>query len=155
MAQLLAEEGEFDQSNGCARSVLAEFPASSGAYFRLAINLRERLEDVDLDAMMALVHQAEIDGDDEQVTSLAFGIATVFDARGRYGEAARYFELANARQVAIRGRRGLAGDPLRVARDVEESIACFTPEFFDAIRGKGSPSRRPIFVVGMPRWGRR
>jgi tetratricopeptide (TPR) repeat protein len=153
MAQLLAEEGDFDQSNACARSVLADFPNSAAAYFRLATNLRERLDDLDLGAMMTLLDQSESGGDDDPVASLAFGIAMVLDARHRYDEAGRFFELANARQLAIRKRRGLAGDPLRVARDVEESIASFTPEFLGAIRRKGSPSRRPIFVVGMPRSG--
>jgi len=154
MAQLLAEEGDFEQSNTFARSVLAEFPDSAAAYFRLATNLRERFDDLDLEAMIALVERSDSSSrDDDFVASLAFGIATVLDVRDRYDEAARYFELANVRQCAIRKRKGQAWNSSRVVQDVEEAIAAFTPDFFEAIRGAGSPSRRPIFVVGMPRSG--
>ncbi|QIK36805.1 hypothetical protein GWK36_00980 [Caldichromatium japonicum] len=38
-------------------------------------------------------------------------------------------------------------------RQVEETIAAFTPELMTRLAGQGHPSRRPIFVVGMPRSG--
>ncbi len=151
MARILAEDGDFERSNSHARELLADFPKLSDAYSLLALNLRARLPDADLEAMTALLDHAYY-GDGTRA-GLAFGIATVLDSRGRYEEAARFYQIANARQAAARAHRGQTFDVDRIVRDVDETIASFTPEFFRAIRGLGSSSKRPIFIVGMPRSG--
>lgn len=38
-------------------------------------------------------------------------------------------------------------------RLIEETLEVFTPELVERLEGKGHPSKRPIFVVGMPRSG--
>ncbi len=151
MCRMFAEDGDFDRSNAAAREVLAQFPKSADARFHLAMNLRAQLPDEDLREMIELMDHPYY-GDDA-VASLAFGIGTVQDARGCYKEAARYFEIANARQAAILARRGETFDSERNARAIQQIIDSFTPEFFRTLRGRGSPSRRPIFIVGMPRSG--
>jgi tetratricopeptide (TPR) repeat protein len=151
LARIHAEDGDFEQSNAVARSVLVEFPRSADAYLQLATNQRERLQDDDLEAMIALLEHPYYG--DCAVASLAFGVAGVLDGRGRYEEAARYFELSNARQARHWSSRGERFDPDRESRVVDDRIASFTPEFFRSIHGRGSPSRRPLFIVGMPRSG--
>jgi len=151
LGRLVAEDGDFDQSTTHARAILADFPRHADAFFLLAANLRDRLPDSDLQTMIALLdHPYYGDG---AIASLAFAIATVHDARGRFAEAARFFEIANARQAAARERRGHTFNPDRIVRDVDETIAWFTPDFFRRTGGRGSSSRRPIFIVGMPRSG--
>jgi len=151
LARHLAEDGDFERSNAHARIALALHPQSADAYFLLAMNLRDRLPDAELQAMTALLNRKYLS--DEALGALGFSIAAVLDARGLYEEAVAILEVANARQAAARARRGETFDRDRSARDVSEAIASFTPEVFSALRGLGSPSRRPIFVVGMPRSG--
>jgi tetratricopeptide (TPR) repeat protein len=151
LARIGAEEGDFEQSSAQARSVLAIFPRSAEAYLQLAINERERLPDDDLDAMTALLDHPYYG--DAAIANLAFGVATVLDGRGRYEEAARLFEIGNARQSKFRESREETFDLDRQMQIVDDTIAAFTPQFFRAVRGRGSPSRRPVFIVGMPRSG--
>ncbi len=151
LARISAEDGDFEQSNAAVRTVLAEFPRLAHAYLQLAINQRERLSDEDLNAMIALMdHPYE---DEAVIAHLAFAIATVLDGRGRYGEAAQYFNVGNERQARSISSRNKVLDPAWSMELVEGTIASFTPEFFRSVRGRGSPSRRPIFIVGMPRSG--
>jgi len=150
-ARFLAEEGDFERSCAQARAALALRPSAADAYFLLAMNLRDRLPDAELEAMMALLDQKYLG--DYSLAALAFGVATVLDGRGRQDEAARFFDTANARQAAARARRGEDFNLERNLRDVDETIASFTPEVLQALRGRGNPSPCPIFVVGMPRSG--
>jgi len=150
-ARFFAEEGDFERSNAQARAALALNPNSPDAYFVLAMNLGDRLPDAELQAMKALLDQNYVS--DSSLAALAYSVATILDARGCYEEAARFFSLANARQAAARARKGEFFNLERSTREFEDTIACFTPEVLEALRGRGNPSRRPIFVVGMPRSG--
>jgi tetratricopeptide (TPR) repeat protein len=151
LGRLLAEVGDFVGSNAAARTALAVRPRSPAAYHQLAANLRGELPDDDLRAMVELVDSPYLD--DTARGGLNFGIGTVLHARKRHEEAARYFAMGNACQSAERSRRGQAYDADRQARLCTSIVETFTPAFFRAVRGRGSPSRRPIFVVGMPRSG--
>ena len=151
MCRMLAEDGDFEGSNAVAREILAQFPKAADARFHLAMNLRAKLPDEDFREMVELMDHPYY-GDDA-IASLAFGIGTVHDARGSYEDAARYFAIANERQAAILAKRGESFDAERNAQSFQEIIASFSPEFFRTLRGRGSPSRLPIFIVGMPRSG--
>ena len=133
--RMFAEDGEFERSTATAREILAQFPKSADAHFQLAMNLRAQLPDEDFREMVELIDHPYYG--DEAVASLAFGIGTVHDARGCYEDAARFFEIANARQAALLARRGETFDPERNSRTVEEIIASFTPEFFRKSSGSG------------------
>ena len=115
------------------------------------MNLGDRLPDAELEAMKVLLDQPHLD--DSSRAALAYSVATILDARGCYEEAARFFSLANARQAAARARKGEFFNLKRSTREIEDTIAGFTPEVLEALGGRGNPSRRPIFVVGMPRSG--
>ncbi len=151
LSRLRAEGGDFVGSNAAARTALALRPRSPAAYYQLAVNLRGELPDVNLRAMIELVDYRYL-GDTARA-GLNFGIGTVLHARRRHEEAARYFAMGNAGQADERRRRGRAYDADRQARLSASIVETFTPAFFRAVRGRGSPSRRPIFVVGMPRSG--
>ncbi len=151
MAQIMAEDGVFEQSSCYARQVLADFPAEADAYCLLARNLRDRLPDDDLEAMIALLDRPHRGS--SWIATLAFAIATALDAKGRYEEAARYFELGNARHAAVLARQGRSFDADQFSRTIDGIISSFTPQFFKSVSGRGNPSRRPVFVVGMPRSG--
>ncbi len=89
----------------------------------------------------------------EAVASLAFGIGTVHDARMLRGSSQvlrdRQRATSRAPGRARRDRRTPSGFPRRRRRSSPRSLR----SFFEPLRGRGSRSRRPIFIVGMPRSG--
>ena len=84
---------------------------------------------------------------------LHFGLAQVLDARGDYEAAAGHLTRANGIARAEWGKRGQGYDPASHKRFVDQLCAAFTPEFFGRMRGLGSESERPVFIVGLPRSG--
>ena len=151
LARVRAEDGDFGQSNDLARTVLARYPKSALALYQLALNERERLDDDALNAMIALVDQPGFD--DVAVASLAFGIGTVLDGRRHFAEAARFFAMGNERQSRYWSIRSQPIEPIEDPLVIEQTIASFRHEFFRSVHGRGSPSRKPVFIVGMPRSG--
>jgi len=85
--------------------------------------------------------------------ALLFGLAHVCDAQGAYAEAAQHLEQANALRRAECRQRGQVYDAAEHTRFVDELIATFTPGYFERVRGFGSPTQRPVFIVGLPRSG--
>jgi tetratricopeptide (TPR) repeat protein len=78
-----------------------------------------------------------------------FGLGKALDARGDYDGAFAAWNRANA------ARRRQAGpyDRAGLARRVDRAATVFTRAFLEARRDWGSDSRRPVFVLGMPRSG--
>jgi tetratricopeptide (TPR) repeat protein len=67
---------------------------------------------------------------------------------GRVDEAFASLDKANALK-----RHSIPYDETGTLRGFEQLTRTFTRELFDAVRGCGNPSNRPIFIVGMPRSG--
>ena len=79
----------------------------------------------------------------------AFGLGKALDARGDYDAAFAAWRRANE----ARRRQMGPFDRARAAARVDRSIKQFSKEFFEQRRDWGSPSERPVFVLGMPRSG--
>ncbi|HVH84742.1 MAG TPA: sulfotransferase, partial [Steroidobacteraceae bacterium] len=79
---------------------------------------------------------------------LSFALARLCDERGEYDKAFLHCKRANDMKAADQ-----AFDHEGLARHVDALVATFDRGFFAARRGLGSPSERPVFVVGMPRSG--
>jgi hypothetical protein len=151
LMKMCAEDGEFARANALARSILVDRPRMVSASTWIASDLGERLPDADFAAMSALRDHPY--ADDVDRASLSFALGKVLDSQGRYDEAARSFVTASNLRAATLARQGRPFDGDRLSRLVDAIIASFTPEFFRAVQGRGSSSRRPIFIVGMPRSG--
>jgi tetratricopeptide (TPR) repeat protein len=79
---------------------------------------------------------------------LCFALGKALEDRGEYAESFVYYERGNAlKKTECRYRPGITERNVRLQKTV-----C-TAEFFAARAGFGSPSRTPIFVVGLPRSG--
>ncbi|MEM7504418.1 MAG: sulfotransferase, partial [Pseudomonadota bacterium] len=80
---------------------------------------------------------------------LGYGLGKALEQRKEYGSAFRAFETAN------RARREESGpfDRKRFDSRIEKMIRLFSTDFFSSRKNLGSPSTRPVFIVGMPRSG--
>ena len=80
-------------------------------------------------------------------------MAHVCDARAKYDEAAEYLTRANALDKVIRWKCGQGYDATAHRVFVDQLLTTFTPKFFERVRGFGFDSERPVFIVGLPRFG--
>jgi len=151
LARLQAEQGDFELSSQSARAALALRPTLAEAHWRLAINLKGRLTDAEVQAIERLLDQKYLPVSTRSM--LHFCLAAVFDARGLYVRAAALYEAAHALQSSARAARGQVHDPGRHSRFIDRLIEAFTPDDIDRARGWGDPDPRPVLVVGLPRSG--
>jgi tetratricopeptide (TPR) repeat protein len=151
LARLYSERGDFDLSCESARSALAVRPKLTEAYWRLALNLKGRLPESDVQAIEGLLDYKYLSPGVR--AGLHFGLGAVMDARGLHARAALCFDIANKLQCSARAAKGQSYDPDRHSRATDRIIATFTPEFLNDRRGWGDPDPRPVFVVGLPRSG--
>ncbi len=144
------ERGEMAQAEAAYRLALRLEPGFLLPLARLATLLGARLPSADL----AKLEQAAADPKlgAEPRGRLLFALGNVLDAHGEYARAAPAFRDANA--LTLESRRGRFDYvPAEHERFVDNMLRLFTPEFFDRTAGLGSPSRRIVFVFGLPRSG--
>ena len=142
---------EIEQSCQSARSALALSPKLAEAHWRLAITLRGRLPDTEVQAIERLINDPSLPAG--AVAFLRFGLAAVLDERGLYSQAAAKLETANALQSGVLAAMGRSHDPEGDAWFVNRMIAAFHPDLFARGRGWVGPDPRPVFVVGLQRSG--
>ncbi len=151
LARLQSERGDFELSCQSARAALVHQPSHGDAHWRLAITLKERLADVEVQAMEDLLGRNDLPDRDRSL--LHFGLASVLDARGYFERAAAHLETANALQTALKIAWGLCRDPDENSHFIDRLIGSFTPDFLARRHGWVDPDPRPVFVVGLARSG--
>lgn len=147
----LANAGELPSALEAYRRALAANPRCVPAHAGLLTTLRGKAEERDGSAARELLGAWWMSG--RWRAGLLFGLAVDGDGRGRWAEAADLMVQANAQRKEAEARRGHAYDPKAYEAWVDRIIETFTPSLFERLRGFGSESRRPVFVVGMPRSG--
>jgi tetratricopeptide (TPR) repeat protein len=147
----LEQLGDLDAALPCFREALRHDPGHAGAYGQMAIMLRGKLPEADRTMMQQLLADPHLSSSKRH--ALHFGLAHVCDAQGAYEEAAAHLHQANALRRAECRERGQAYDPAEHTRFVDELIATFTRAYFEQVRGFGSETERPVFIVGLPRSG--
>ena len=148
---LLEELGDFDRSERELREALRHDPRHAGALARLATRLRDKLPDADRSAIEARLAEPGLPA--RARWTLQFGLAQVDDARGEFQHAADRASQANALQQTDFEERGKTYDPGAHRALVDRLLATFSTNHFSRVRGFGLPTRRPVFVVGLPRSG--
>jgi len=151
LGALQEELNDFAAAEQSFRAAIRHNPRHTAAYAQLAALLRGKLPDADLEALRRFAADAGMS--DAKRSALLFGLASVLDARKDYAGAAEHLERANALALADRQRRGQGYDPAAHGQFVSSMIAACTPDFFARVRGFGVESRRPVFIVGLPRSG--
>jgi tetratricopeptide (TPR) repeat protein len=151
LGTVLEEKGEFDRAADCFRKALQQDARLPGALAQMATMLRKKLPEADLEAMRHLLDDPYLS--DGQRGCLHYGLAQVLDDRGNYHSAAEHLARANCIAANEWSKRGQSYDSDAHTRFVDQLIDTFTPALFEQVRGLGSASDRPIFIVGLPRSG--
>ncbi|MCZ4340755.1 sulfotransferase [Sphingomonadaceae bacterium G21617-S1] len=138
--------GEQDEAIAAYRRGIAIDPTLGEIWWSLANLKTVRFAPADLDAMKQALQSSTLDDDDR--LHLDFALGKALDDAGEHPAAFAHYASGNA----IR-RAQLGYDPDETSREVDATIARFTPDFIATHGGRGCPAPDPIFILGMPRAG--
>lgn len=142
---LLRTLGRQGEAIAAYRHSLALDPGSGAAWLGLANFKTVRLDDGDIEQMLAAAGQVRNPAERLQ---LHFALGQALDGQRRYAEAfAHYAEANRLRRIELQY------DPALIAADVDRSRKTFTAGFYERRKDCGAPQGDPIFIVGMPRSG--
>ncbi len=137
--------GRAAEAVAAYRRAIDMAPPMAEAFWSLA-NLKTHrftaAEEAEIGAHLA---RGDLSADDRM--HLAFTLGKILEDRGSFAAAFQHYSDGAAIQ-----RRRSGFDAKAMHADVERSKALFTLPFFTQ-RARGSPSRAPIFIVGLPRSG--
>jgi tetratricopeptide (TPR) repeat protein len=153
MGGVFEKLGEFAAAEASFRRAMQDEKAHAPALARLAMLLRGKLPDPDRAALEERLARSDCDSSDPSRVNLLFGLAYVWDAQGRYAEAAGRFRQANALALAQLAERDRAYDPAEHDRFVAGLTAAFDQVFFARLAGAGLATQQPVFIFGLPRTG--
>ncbi|MFI5459859.1 MAG: tetratricopeptide repeat-containing sulfotransferase family protein [Isosphaerales bacterium] len=150
LGALHEELGELAEAEAAFREALQLQPSFPLPHGRLATLLRGKLPEADLAALEERLRDNGLDQGPR--ARLLFGLGHVLDGRGDYHRASDCVREANAITLEMgRGRRAYA--PIEHERYVDGLLRAFDQGFFERMAGTRSDTRRPVFVVGLPRSG--
>jgi tetratricopeptide (TPR) repeat protein len=143
---VLKTVGRQSDSIAAYRRSLALEPDLGEAYWSLANLKTVRFAAADLTRMRNLLDQPDL-GDEDRVP-LHFAVGKALEDDREYAASFAQYQRGNAL------RRAAAPHDANAHHDyARRTIATFTPAFFAARAGWGSPAPDPIFIVGLPRSG--
>ncbi|HXD86895.1 MAG TPA: sulfotransferase [Urbifossiella sp.] len=148
---LLEEQGNLAGAETAYREAIRCQPRYALALARLATLLRGKITDADQHSIDECLSNGQLA--DRPRARLLFGLAHVADARGDLARAADCLHSANAISLQENQRCGRVYDPAAHDRFVDGVIEGFSAAWFTRTAGIGSPTRRPIFIFGLPRSG--
>ena len=147
----LAEEiGDLAGAEEAFRTALKVQPTFALPLARLATLLRTKLPNEDLAALEQRLTDDKL-GEGPR-GRLLFALAHVLDGQGDYTRAALLLREANALAIESNGKRR-DYDPVEHERFIDGLLSGFDRDLFARLATAGSPSRRPVFVFGLPRSG--
>lgn len=151
LGELHGHFGRFDEAEACYRQALRNRPESIAAFSGLANIRRGKLPQADLETIESLLGDGTLK--ESKKSRLHFALAVVLDAMGDYERAGRHLYDANRSRLSQDRMRARDYDPDAHSRFIDRLIETYTPEYFRRVEGWGVDSRRPVFIVGMPRSG--
>jgi len=175
--EALSEAGRYDEAEALLQELRRTYPGHPGVLSTLGQTLMwlgrleeaaecfERVSRIRPSALSHLIDTRDIPNDPATIQrmsliarnphvpdgprgALAFALHRVHDKRKDHDTAFDWLDQANA----VTGKT-VRFDPDGWSRYVDRLIENWTPVTFERLRPHGHESRRPIFVVGMPRSG--
>jgi tetratricopeptide (TPR) repeat protein len=147
---LYEEQGNLSGAEEAFRTALKLQPLFALPHARLATLLRGKMADDDLAALEARLSDDKLEKGPRG--RLLFALAHALDGRGDYARAAQCLQEGNALSMEVNEKRRDYA-PVDHEKFIDGLLREFNRPLFERLAGAGSPSRRPIFVFGLPRSG--
>jgi tetratricopeptide (TPR) repeat protein len=146
LGEIQADRGRFDEAEQLFRRAIAISPDRPEAWAGLA-RYRKMQPDADwLAAVQRILRTPMALG---QEINLRYALGKYFDDVQDFDNAFSSYRLANE----LKKRSALKYDGARLVRRVDQIIALYDADWLRTVRDQGNGSRRPVFIVGMPRSG--
>ncbi|HEY3780632.1 MAG TPA: sulfotransferase [Fimbriimonadaceae bacterium] len=151
LAFVLQHSGRFEEAHeALQKSLDLDLPQTVIAQRNIAAS--KTLSDSDQNLIEQLEQSLEETPEAERhLTHYTLGKA--YDDLGQYERAMQHFVQANELAQKRLVERGKIFDRSEMRSAVNDSIALFSAAFFEKSKDLGVESRKPIFIVGMPRSG--
>lgn len=143
LGNALDQLGRHEEAAGHFRRAVELRPGYAEAWRNLS---RIRPGDIDPSALQQLLARQDLDAGD--AVHCHFALGAVYREAGDHDRAFEHYASGNRLK-----RAALNYDADRVDADIERLERVFDAGYFERVRGLGSDSRRPVFVLGMPRSG--
>ncbi len=146
IAHSLKTLGQQENAIAAYRAAILMRPRYGEAYWSLANLKTYRFTDDELSDMAASESSSECTPTDRYHLSFALGKA--YEDIGHFETSFRFYERGNAEKRAESRYR-----PELIELNTKNQISTCTPAFFAKHAGAGSQSKKPIFILGLPRSG--
>ncbi len=147
LGNILKSQGKMDEAATLYKRVMAQEPRYTQAHFSYSgIHKYTDPNDKHLQTMLELY--PGVDPASQNRIHLDFAIGKAFEDLGDYPRAFRHFKSGNDLRASA-FNYDIASD----AALIQSIIDAFSKDAIASLRSVGEASRRPIFVVGMPRSG--
>ncbi|MFQ6006852.1 MAG: tetratricopeptide repeat protein, partial [Woeseia sp.] len=146
MAHQLKTIGRQDEAIVKYRESIAKKPDHTEAYWSLANLKTYRFEESEIEAMEALLADADLK--DESRVHLYNALGFAYESRGDCDRAFSNFDLCSTMR-----RQAESYDPVQTEDQFDRTIEIFDGEFVRLRSGDGCADDSPIFIVGLPRSG--
>lgn len=147
-AGALLEAGRLDEARSALEAALEMVPDLASAWLALTELRTFAADDPDLARMKGYLETSPLLRRADMRTMMHFALGKAYHKANEPRAAFGHFAAGNALK-----RAAIAYDVAADERFAFETIALFTPERMQQLRGSGDASRAPIFVLGMPRSG--
>jgi tetratricopeptide (TPR) repeat protein len=146
-AKWLQEQGRFQDSVEVLESCISRDPLQGAAYRELA---EAKAFSNLLDRAVAAFSSNRVD--DKNRMHLAYAIAKSYEFEEQFEEAMQYYDIANDLAYGLYPICRTF-DAEKTATDVEMMSGIYSRDVLEHMKGRGSKSDKPIFIVGMIRSG--
>ena len=147
LANLLKSQGKFSQAADYYQQIMASQPLYTQAHFTYSgIHKYKAETDPHIGLMLELYQESDLK--DESRIHLAFALAKAFEDIGDYPQAFKYLATGNDLRYKEFNYHIESDESL-----IQNIIQTFTREALSRLQVSAENSRRPVFIVGMPRSG--
>jgi tetratricopeptide (TPR) repeat protein len=146
LGEIQADRGRFDDAEQLFRRAIAIAPDQPEAWAGLVRYRKMQPDAAWLAAAQRLLGKSMALG---QEINLRYALGKYFDDVQDFDNAFSSYRLANE----LKKRSAPKYDGARLARRVDRIIALYDADWLRTARVQGHESRRPVFIVGMPRSG--
>jgi tetratricopeptide (TPR) repeat protein len=147
----LLEEGRREEATARFKEALRHDPNCVQALAAVMHFGLFSLDDAELARIEALLANPGLTPN--EASQLHFGLGNLHDRAGAWEAAFTHIDRANALRRGLLQEAGQAFHPGLHRALVDQTIATCDASYFERVKGFGSDTQRPVFIVGMPRSG--
>ena len=152
LAQIARTRGDFEASRAYAEKVIELAPQKGGALSGLYASKKDVSEDDDVANVLARLEAQETTSQ-RDLTAYYYTLGELFHKLKSPERAIFFLKAANDfRRIGLKAE-GHVYNRAHQEAVVTRMSQVFTPAFFDRHAASGLDTRRPVFIVGMPRSG--